>query len=234
MRNLRRIPTCSECILAGDSIFKNLNDDELVSLSYEKNCNLYKRGDIIYHEGNRMPGLFCISKGVLKLYKTGIEGKGQIVAFAQKGDIIGYRSVLSNEVACTTAQVIEEAILCFIPADVFINLVKTNSKFSIKIMQLACSELGNANKFITDIAQKSVRERLAEVLLMLKDTFNVDENNVLKILLTREEIANLVGTATESVIRILSEFKAEKIIELDGRRIRILDEKRIVRIGNVY
>lgn len=234
MGNLRRIPNCSECILAGDSIFKNLNDDELVSLSFEKNCNLYKRGDIVYHEGNRMPGLFCISKGILKLYKTGIEGKGQIIAFAQKGDIIGYRSVLSNEVACTTAQVIEDAVLCFIPADTFINLVKNNSKFSIKIMQLACNELGTANKLITDIAQKSVRERLAEILLILKDVFGVDENNILQISLTREEIANLVGTATESVIRLLSEFKAEKIIELDGRRIRILDEKRIVRIGNVY
>jgi CRP-like cAMP-binding protein len=157
-----------------------------------------------------------------------------IVAFAKKGDIIGYRSVLSNEVACTTAQVIEESILCFIPADVFINLVKTNSKFSIKIMRLACNELGTANKLITDIAQKSVRERLAEILLILKDIFGVDENNILQISLTREEMANLVGTATESVIRLLSEFKSEKIIELNGRRIRILDEKRIIKIGNVY
>ena len=69
---------------------------------------------------------------------------------------------------------------------------------------------------------------------MLKDTFGVDENNILQISLTREEIANLVGTATESVIRLLSEFKSEKIIELDGRRIRILDEKKIIKIGNVY
>ncbi len=234
MGNLKRIPNCSECILTDDSIFKNLTEYELTLLSLEKNCNSYKRGDIVYHEGNRMPGLFCISKGILKLYKTGIEGKGQIVAFAQKGDIIGYRSVLSKEVACTTAQVIEDAVLCFIPADVFINLVKTNSKFSIKIMQLACNELGNANKFITDIAQKSVRERLAEVLLMLKDIFGVDENNILQISLTREEIANLVGTATESVIRLLSEFKSEKIIELDGRKIRILNEKKIESIGNVF
>lgn len=234
MGNLRRIPNCSECVLKGDCIFNNLSEDELSMLSLEKNCNSYKRGDIVYHEGNRMPGLFCISQGILKLYKTGIEGKGQIVAFAKKGDIIGYRSVLSNEVACTTAQVIEESILCFIPADVFINLVKTNSKFSLKIMRLACNELGTANKLITDIAQKSVRERLAEILLILKDIFGVDENNILQISLTREEIANLVGTATESVIRLLSEFKSEKIIELNGRRIRILDEKRIIKIGNVY
>ncbi|MBE9468374.1 MAG: Crp/Fnr family transcriptional regulator [Bacteroidetes bacterium] len=234
MGNLRRIPNCSECVLKGDSVFNNLSEDELLMLSIEKNCNSYKRGDIVYHEGNRMPGLFCISQGILKLYKTGIEGKGQIVSFAKKGDIIGYRSVLSNEVACTTAQVIEESVLCFIPADVFINLVKTNSKFSIKIMRLACNELGTANKLITDIAQKSVRERLAEILLILKDIFGVDENNILQISLTREEIANLVGTATESVIRLLSEFKTEKIIELDGRRIRILDEKKIIKIGNVY
>jgi CRP-like cAMP-binding protein len=104
----------------------------------------------------------------------------------------------------------------------------------MELMQLTCKELGEANAYITDIAQKTVRERLAEILIHLKNDFGLDESNVLQISLTREELANIVGTATESVIRLLSEFKQDHLIELNGRKIRILDESGLIRIGNVY
>jgi CRP/FNR family transcriptional regulator, polysaccharide utilization system transcription regulator len=102
------------------------------------------------------------------------------------------------------------------------------------LMQLACKELREANAYITDIAQKTVRERLAEVLLILKTNFDVDEDQFLQIALTREELANIVGTATESVIRLLSEFKSDKLIELHGRRIKLLDIKGLKKAGNVF
>jgi CRP-like cAMP-binding protein len=92
----------------------------------------------------------------------------------------------------------------------------------MEILKISLRELGDANKFIIDIAQKTVRERLAEILVLLKDTFDLDEQNFLKVSLTREELANLVGTATESVIRLLSEFKGDNFIELNGRKIRIV------------
>ena len=101
-------------------------------------------------------------------------------------------------------------------------------------MQLTCRELGEANTYITDIAQKTVRERLAEILIHLKNDFGLDDNNILQISLTREELANIVGTATESVIRLLSEFKQDKFINLNGRKITILDESSLIRIGNLY
>jgi len=104
----------------------------------------------------------------------------------------------------------------------------------MELMQLTCKELGEANTYITDIAQKTVRERLAEILIHLKNDFGLDENNILQISLTREELANIVGTATESVIRLLSEFKHDQLIELNGRKIRILDEAGLIRIGNLY
>ena len=104
----------------------------------------------------------------------------------------------------------------------------------MELMQITCKELGEANAYITDIAQKTVRERLAEILIHLKDDFGLDENNILQISLTREELASIVGTATESVIRLLSEFKHDKLIELNGRKIKILDEAGLVRIGSVY
>jgi CRP-like cAMP-binding protein len=183
---------------------------------------LLQKGNIIYHERNRISGIYCVNKGIVKLYKTGIDGREKIIRFAQAGEIIGFRSILSQELADTTAKVIEDAVLCFIPANLFIDLVKENNEFSMEVLKVSLKELGEANKFIIDIAQKTVRERLAEILVLLRDTFDLDEQNYLKVSLTREELANLVGTATESVIRLLSEFKTDKYIELNGRKIRIL------------
>lgn len=234
MKKLQSVPFCKECILCFKTIFSSLEPEDIEQLSFEKTCDFYKRGDIVYHEGNRMNGCYCVSKGVLKLYKTGIEGKEQIISFAQKGGLIGFRSVLTGELACTTAKVIEDAVLCFITADTLFKLVKNNAEFSMQLMQLTCKELGEANKYITDIAQKTVRERLAEVLIMLTETFELDENNTLQISLTREELANMVGTATESVIRLLSEFKSDKLIELNGRKIKILNVKALKKVGNVF
>jgi CRP-like cAMP-binding protein len=100
-------------------------------------------------------------------------------------------------------------------------------------MRLSLKELGEANKFILNIAQKTVRERLAEVLILLMDTFSLDEEKYLKVSLTREEIANIVGTATESVIRLLSEFKSDKYIEINGRRIKILNPDALKKLGSI-
>ncbi len=232
MRNLENIPACGDCFNI-NPLFSNLTKDELNILTFEKGCNFYKRGNIIYQERNRISGVYCISQGVVKLYKTGIDGREQIIRFAQKGEIIGYRSILSQELACTTAKVIEDAVLCFVPANLFFNLIKENSDFSMQIMKLSLKELGEANKFIIDIAQKTVRERLAEVLILLKDTFLLDNEKYLQVSLTREELANLVGTATESVIRLLSEFKSDKYIELNGRRIKILNIEALKKLGGI-
>ena len=101
------------------------------------------------------------------------------------------------------------------------------------MIQILCRELREANDYITDIAQKTVRERLAEVLLLLRESFDVDDNDLLQISLTREELANMVGTATESVIRLLSEFKQDGLIDLKGRRIKFIDVASLRRIASV-
>ena len=227
-------PKCQECITNKNTVFVHLTKDEIARLEVEKSCQYHKRGTLLYQEGNRINGFYCVSKGIVKLYKTGIEGKEQIIKFAKRGDIIGFRSILSSEVACTTAKIIEDSTLCYIPGDFLFSLVKTNSNFAMELMQLALKELKEANDFITDIAQKSVRERLAEILVYLKQDFDLDNDGVLQISLTREELANIVGTATESVIRLLSEFKADKLIELNGRKIKIINLPALMKVGNVY
>jgi CRP-like cAMP-binding protein len=228
------VPLCDSCSLETGSIFKYLTPDEVDALNFEKDFRYYKRGDILYQEGNRISGFFCIHSGIIKVFKTGFDGKEQIIRFAKKGDIIAYRSVLSNELACTSAKVIEDCQVCFIPSEILTSFIKTNPSYALELLKLACHELGEANSFITDIAQKTVRERLAEVLLFLVNDFGLDNDSFLNISLTREELANIVGTATESVIRLLSEFKSDKLVELNGRKIKILNTKGLEKISNVF
>lgn len=224
-------PSCEDCIINTISVFNKLTIDELNILNFEKICQVYKKGTIIYNEGSRISGCYCIHGGIIKLYKTGFEGREHIIRFAKKGEIIGYRSLLSNDFACHTAKVLEDSQVCFVPGETLFKLLESNPKFSLEMLKLACVELGEANTFITDIAQKTVRERLAEVLLILKESFGLDEEKNLQIILTREELGNIIGTATESVIRLLSEFKDNNWIEINGRKIRILDIKALQKIA---
>jgi CRP-like cAMP-binding protein len=222
-----------ECNLSGFQLFKKLTDNEFAQLNYDKTCSLYKKGSIIYREGSRLTGFYCVTRGIVKIYKTGMDGKEQIIRFAKKGEIIAYRSLLSQELACTTSKVIEEAVLCHIPYQTLIYLIQHNWEFSHHMLQIVCKELREANDFITDIAQKTVRERLAEILLLLKDSFDLDQANTLQISLTREELANMIGTATESVIRLLSEFKQDRLIELQGRKIKLLNITALTKVANL-
>jgi CRP/FNR family transcriptional regulator, polysaccharide utilization system transcription regulator len=225
--------SCDSCTSRTHPLFRHLLEKELQDIMLSKITETFKRGSVVYHQGNRMKGFYCVQSGIIKIYQTGFDGKEQIIRFAQPGDIIGYRSVVSNEPACTTTEVIEDAVLCLIPTEILLNLVKNNGNFAVELMKLTCKELGEANSYITDIAQKTVKERLAEILLHLESEFGLDSTGVLRISLTREELSNIVGTATESIIRLLSEFKSSGYIETNGRKIKILDKPGLKFIANI-
>ena len=225
--------SCEACTIRTHPLFRHLDSQELQEISLNKITESHKRGSIIYQEGNRMKGFYCVQKGIIKIYKTGSDGKEQIVRFAKPGDVIGYRSVVSNEPACTTTEVLEACALCHIPAELLLKLIQSNGQFAVELMKLTCKELGEANSYITDIAQKTVKERLAEILIQLDEEFGEDAAGVLKVSLTREELSNIVGTATESIIRLLSEFKNHGYLELNGRKIKILDKPGLKYIANI-
>ena len=233
MIDRNNIPNCESCFI-NNEIFRHLTKDEIDVLSYVKTCNVYKKGETIYNENNRVTGVYCISSGIIKHYKTGNDGKEQIIRFSKKNDIFGFRAILSGDAACTTAKVVEDCSICFIPVAHFLKMVNENSGFSMSVMKLSCKELGDANRYILDIAQKNVRERLAEILLQLHNSFGLTDEGYLNIFLTREELAGIVGTATESVIRLLSEFKKDKLIELNKRKIKILDTAKLKRLAELY
>ncbi len=178
--------------------------------------------------------MFCINRGKIKIYKLGESGKEQIVRLAKEGDIIGYRALVSGEPYRGSAEALEDALLCHIPKESFYAIMENDGSFSMRFMQLLCQELGEAEARLLDLAQKSVRERLAEVLLILKEKFGFEDNNyTLNITLTREDLANIVGTATETVIRLLGEFNKEKLIELRGKKIRLINIPGLIKVANI-
>lgn len=213
------------------SILRHLNFDEMAYLEEAAEIQNYKKNEPVFLQGKHITGCYIVLSGIVKQFKTGVEGKDYIFRLAQPFEILGYRSVLSEEPACNTSTTIDNSVLCYIPKECLHHLVKTNGNFALNLLQIACHELEESHSMITDITQKSVKERLAELLLMLKNKFGVNEEGHLNITLSREELANVVGTATESVIRVLSEFKIERYIDVSGKKIIILNEKALEKLA---
>lgn len=225
-----------------DAFLKTFNEDSfkehLPTKVFEKyiehkEIKVYQKSGILFEEGDHPQGVYFISKGTAKLSKTGAYKKDQILRFCKEGDILGYRSLLCGEEFGATAEAMEEMEIIFVPSNIFLEMLEADPKLSYAMLQKIAFELGEASKTITYLAQKTVRERLAEVLLLLEQKLGTDPEGFIKISLTREEIANLVGTATESAIRLISEFKKDKLIVAEGRNIRILDHQKLRKVGHV-
>ncbi|MBK9334289.1 MAG: Crp/Fnr family transcriptional regulator [Ignavibacteria bacterium] len=228
-------PSCDTCSARFQSVFCDMPEDEISFISDSKHCNLYSKGQTIFNEGNYPSGLFCINKGRVKLSQTGFEGKEQIIRLAKDGDVMGYRSLISGDPYSATATVLEDSKICVIPKNIFFELLRKDVKLTGKIMKLLADDLKFAQNKITNLAQKPVIERLAETLLMLKEYYGIkDEDAYLNITITREEIANIVGTATETAIRLLSELRKEGILEIEGKKIKILRSEALLKLANLY
>ncbi len=236
MRGRRISISCEECQIHRISKFSALDKKELDRLDYHKSCTAYKKGQIIFHEGTRPLGVFCINQGKLKVYKTGDDGKDHIIQIAKPGDLLGYRALVGEDLYPVTAEALEEVRVCFIPKSEFDRLLEESTDFVKVLFKEACHELGIMTDSLTTLAQKSVRERLAVSLLHLHKIYEDDNHHGenVEINLTREDLANIVGTATETIIRLLHDFKDEKLIRTNGRRIMVLDPKRLVKVANLY
>lgn len=213
---------------------KDCSPDQADKITMAKSCSHFKKGQNIFYEGNIPLGIHCISQGVVKLVRTNHDGKEQILRFAQAGDFLGYRALIADEPLVATAICVEDTVACFIPKKVFMEVLDENPLVSKQLLKALCHDLGVVEERVQSLAQKSVRERLAETLLFLQTTFKSDEktDEIISITLPREDIANIVGTATETVIRLLSEFKSDKLIELEGKKIRILNKSSLEKISH--
>ena len=228
--------SCLNCQSRQNSHFAELNEGELHTISSHKSCVSYKKGQTLFYEGTRPMGIFCINQGKVKVFKMGSNGREQILFIAQPGDFLGYRAMLSEEFYGASATVIEPAAICFIPKSDFVSILNNNPVFFKKLMKAVCHELGVMEEKLTQISQKSGRERLASTILMLKETYGMEGegSDVIDIALSREDLANIVGTATETVIRLLSEFKSDGMIGLEGKRIKVLNVNSLAHEADFY
>ena len=217
-----------------DKSFKEILSKEDYNKYIEaKKTVFFNKGEALFEEGSNVDGIYFIENGTAKLYKLGFNRKEQILRFIKEGDIIGYRALLIDEAYQATAEAMSDLQAIFIPSDVFLYLLEVDSQLSYTMLQKISFELGESSNTVTFLAQKTVRERLAEVLLLLEQKLGTDPEGFIKISLTREEIANLIGTATESAIRLISEFKQDDYIAVEGRNIKILNHEKLKKLGHV-
>lgn len=217
-----------------DKSFKEILSKEDYNKYIEaKKTVFFNKGEALFEEGSNVDGIYFIENGTAKLYKLGFNRKEQILRFIKEGDIIGYRALLIGEAYQATAEAMSDLQAIFIPSDVFLHLLEVDSQLSYTMLQKISFELGESSNTVTFLAQKTVRERLAEVLLLLEQKLGTDPEGFIKISLTREEIANLIGTATESAIRLISEFKQDDYIAVEGRNIKILNHEKLKKLGHV-
>jgi CRP-like cAMP-binding protein len=223
---------CEQCIVREFSSLKALNKEELVKLSDCKTSHTIKKGDVIFEEGDTINGIYCIKDGVCKLTKLSPNGKDHIVKLIKKGELLGQRSMISDEPVNLSAIALEDMEVCFIPKSEVMGFFDKNNQFSMNVMKTICSDLKEADDHMVNLAQKTVKERLAETLLYLLNTFGKNNDNTLKIQLSREELASMIGTATESCIRLLSDFNKLGLVELSGKKIILKDINGLKKIAD--
>ncbi|MFI1771606.1 Crp/Fnr family transcriptional regulator [Thalassobellus citreus] len=212
---------CEQCIIKQFNSLKSLNKEELIRISGCKTSRVIKKGEIIFEEGEIINGVYCIRNGICKLSKLSENGKDQIVKMVVKGQLLGQRSLITEEPSNLQAMALNDMEVCFIPKSEMISDLKRNSKFSFGVLKDMAHDLKEADNIIVNMAQKTVRQRLAETLVYIHDSFGINPDKTLSILLSREDFANIVGTATESAIRVLSQFKKEGLISTIGKQIKI-------------
>jgi len=235
MGNLKFEPvSCSVCKSKSLSIFHVCGLSELDEIDDNKTCQALKKGQEIFQEGHRPNGVYCINSGKVKLVKLGNEGKEKIVRLSGPGDLIGYKAIVSNNPYSATAIALSDVKICFIPKSKFLDMLHQNGELSFEFTQLLCRNISQVETEVVDIAYKSVRERLAEALLLLMEKYRVENDAPEIISITREDLATLIGTAKETVIRLLSDFKEEGIVASQGRKIVLKDIEELTRLSGVY
>jgi CRP-like cAMP-binding protein len=228
------IEECRESFEQNGSILALLKDEEKQLLRSTISCIAYEGGEVIFSEGDHCVGLLLMLKGKVKIFKEGIGGREQIVRLARPVGFVGYRSFLAEEPHTTSAIALEPTIICIISRDIFVKIIQSNHALTLALFKAFATELGlTYNRTIT-LTQKHIRGRLAESLIFIRDTYGVEEDGAtLLVSMTREELANLSNMTTSNAIRTLSSFAAEGLVAIEGRKIKILDYDRLLRVSEM-
>ena len=215
-------------------LWQPLTETQREDLAKNFTIQKYKKNETIYCEGETPMHLMCLLSGKVKIYKDGVGGRSQIIRVIKDKEYFAYRAYFAQENFVTAAAAFEPCTICLVPMPVISELIKENTDLAMFFIKQLSIDLGISDERTVNLTQKHIRGRLAESLLFLKDTYGVEEDQcTLSIYLSREDLANLSNMTTSNAIRTLSNFATEKLIIIDGRKIKIIDEERLKKISKI-
>lgn len=221
-------------IEASSSIFKGLSQKEKEIIAQNHTMVIVKKGGFIFKEGEKSRGLICLTSGKAKVFKEGVGGRQQIVKMVKQQGYIGFRAIYSDLPWSFSSVALEDSAICILERNSLLKIIKKNADLGFKLMKIISEELWFANNRIVSLTQKHIRGRLAETLIILRDTYGYEaDGKTIRAALSREDIAHLSSMTTSNGIRTLSNMASEGLIELKGRKIRILDHNAIEHINEV-
>jgi CRP-like cAMP-binding protein len=209
---------------------KTLDRSAPFSLTEGRNINKYRKKQTIYLEGNHPGKLYYVLKGKVKTFKTNDDGKELITELFNTGDFLGHVALLEGTVYKDTAEAMEETELAVIPREDFEELVNNNKEVAHKFIRMLAKNVSEKENQLLNLAYNSLRKKVAEALLLVKEKYQQKKGDNFFINISRENLATFAGTATESLIRTLSDFRDEGLIEIQGSRIAIVNEKRLANL----
>ena len=215
-------------------LWQPLTQEQKEILAKDFTIQKYKKNENIYCEGETPTYLMCLLSGKVKIYKEGVGGRSQIIRVIKSHEYFAYRAYFAEENYVTAAAAFEPCTICLIPMPTIVKLIQENPELSMFFIRQLSKDLGISDERTVSLTQKHIRGRLAESLLFLKDTYGVEEDQcTLSIYLSREDLANLSNMTTSNAIRTLSNFAAEKLIIIDGRKIKLIEEEKLKRISKI-
>ena len=215
-------------------MWQPLNEEQREYLANHFTLQNYKKNEIIHCEGETPTHLMCLLSGKVKVYKDGVGGRSQIIRTIKPVEYFGYRAYFSGQDYVTAAAAFEPSTICLIPMTAIVTLLKQNNELALFFIKLLSNDLGMADERTVSLTQKHIRGRLAESLIFLKESYGLEEDgSTLSIYLSREDLANLSNMTTSNAIRTLSQFAAEHLIAIDGRKIKIIEEDKLKKISKI-
>ncbi|MDR1895200.1 MAG: Crp/Fnr family transcriptional regulator [Prevotellaceae bacterium] len=223
-----------KCLEAVFVMLKHLTPKEKTLIAENCSCVFFPRGKMVFKEGETPEHLICLISGQVKIFKEGLAGRDWIARMVKSVEVLGYRALLGEDSYNVSAQTIQDSVICKIEKKAIFYILKKNSHIMFDMMKLLARELSFVHAKTITLTQKHIRGRLAEALLFLSDTYGFEDDlQTLKVHISREDLANLSNMTTANAIRTLSAFCVEKIVSLDGWKIKLVDMETLDKISKL-
>jgi len=227
-------PYLESCLENPASFFKSLSQKEKELIIQHHTLTFHKKGDMIIEEGDKAKGLVFLASGKVKVFKVGVGGREQILKMGRQYGFIGYNYLFSDNLSPFSITAIEDCDIIIIDKACLVRMLKKNTELSVKFMQAMSDEIVYFNNRLVSLTQKHIRGRIAETLLLLRNTYGPEpDGKTIRAMLSREDIAHLSNMTTSNAIRTLSTMASENIIEIEGRKIRILNSTKLEHISEL-